>query len=157
VTGERSRTLPAPPGAVWALVGDARTLPRWWPRVERVEGVRDGGWTTVLRSPRGRVVRADWRLDGQEPGRRRAWAQRIEGTPFERVITERRVEVSLEPAGEGTRVTLALRQRSRKLGRFGDLILLRPARRELDEALDGLAAALERHDPSPAPDDSSSA
>jgi uncharacterized protein YndB with AHSA1/START domain len=143
VKAERSRTVAAPPADVWAVVGDARGLPRWWPRVERVEGVRGGAWTTVLRSPRGRVVRADWRLEGEERGSRRAWAQRIEGTPFEKVITERRVEVSLEPAGEETRVTVSLRQRSRKLGRLGDVILLRPARRELDEALDGLARALQ--------------
>jgi uncharacterized protein YndB with AHSA1/START domain len=143
VIAQRSRTIAAPPAEVWAVVGDARGLPRWWPRVERVEGVRGGAWTTVLRSPRGRVVRADWRLDGEERGSRRAWAQRIEGTPFEKVITERRVEVALEPAGEGTSVTLSLRQRSRKLGKLGDVILLRPARRELDEALAGLAAAVE--------------
>ena len=144
MNAERSREIAAPPAEVWALVGDARALPRWWPRTERVEGVRGDAWTTVLRSPRGRVVRADWRLDGEERGRRRAWAQRIEGTPFEKVITERRVEARLEPAGEGTLVTLALRQRSRKLGRLGDLILLRPAKRELDEALAALAAAVER-------------
>jgi hypothetical protein len=118
-------------------------MPRWWPRVERVEGVRGGAWTTVLRSPRGRVVRADWRLEGEEQGRQRAWAQQIEGTPFEKVIRERRVEAVLEPAGDGTAVTLSLRQRSRKLGRVGDLILLRPARRELDEALAALARELE--------------
>jgi uncharacterized protein YndB with AHSA1/START domain len=143
VKAERSRTIASPPAEVWALVGDARALPRWWPRTERVEGVRAGAWTTVLRSPRGRVVRADWRLDGEERGRRRAWSQQLEGTPFEKVITERHVEARLEPAGEGTRVTLSVRQRSRKLGRLGDLILLRPARRELDEALAALAAALE--------------
>jgi uncharacterized protein YndB with AHSA1/START domain len=143
VIARRTRTIAAPPGEVWAVVGDARALPRWWPRVERVEGVRGGAWTTVLRSPRGRVVRADWRLDDEDGGHRRAWAQRIEGTPFEKVITERRVEASLEPADEGTRVVLSLRQRSRKLGRLGDVILLRPARRELDEALEGLARAVE--------------
>jgi uncharacterized protein YndB with AHSA1/START domain len=143
VIAERSRTIAASPDSVWAVVGDARGLPRWWPRVERVEGVRGGSWTTVMRSPRGRVVRADWRLEEEERGRRRAWSQRIEGTPFEKVITERRVEVALEPAQEGTRVTASLRQRSRKLGPLGDFILLRPARRELDEALAALAAALE--------------
>lgn len=139
----RSRTLAAAPADVWAVVGDARELPRWWPRVERVEGVREGAWTTVMRSPRGRVVRADWRLESEERGSRRAWAQRIEGTPFEKVISERRVEARVEPAGEGATVTLSLRQRSRKLGRFGDLILLRPARLELDRALAALAEAVE--------------
>jgi uncharacterized protein YndB with AHSA1/START domain len=143
VIAERSREIAVAPADVWRVVGDARELPRWWPHVERVEGVRGGAWTTVMRSPRGRVVRADWRLDGEERGVRRAWAQQIAGTPFERVIVERRVEARVEPAGEGARVTLALRQRSRKLGRFGDLILLRPARRELDAALAALAAAVE--------------
>jgi uncharacterized protein YndB with AHSA1/START domain len=140
----RSRTVPAPPAAVWAVVADPRALPRWWPRTERVENVRPDGWTTVMRSDRGRVVRADWRLAGEEPGERRAWSQAIEGTPFERVIAERRVEVRVAPAGEGTEVTLELHQRSRKLGRLGDLVLRRPARQELDTALDRLAGTLER-------------
>jgi uncharacterized protein YndB with AHSA1/START domain len=144
VIAARSRTVPAPPAAVWAIIGDPRALPRWWPRTERVEGVSEEGWTTVLRSDRGRVVRADWRLDVSEPPSRRAWAQAIAGTPFERVIAERRVEVRLAPAGEGTEVTLELRQRSRKLGRVGDLVLRGPAGRELDAALARLAEALER-------------
>jgi uncharacterized protein YndB with AHSA1/START domain len=145
VTAERSRVLAAPPAAVWAVVGDPRALPRWWPRTERVEGVRDDAWTTVLRSDRGRVVRADWRLEEEAAGRRRAWRQVVEGTPFEKVLRERVVIASLEPAagGEETRVTLALHQRARKLGRLGDLILGGGARRELDAALDALAAATE--------------
>lgn len=139
----RERTVPAPPEAVWALVGDPHALPRWWPRTERVENVRDDAWTTVMRSDRGRVVRADWRLEESEPPLRRAWSQAIEGTPFEKVISERRVEVRIAPAdGGGTTVTLALRQRSRKLGRLGDLVLRAPAGHELDAALARLAEAL---------------
>jgi uncharacterized protein YndB with AHSA1/START domain len=153
VEAQRSRTIAAAPADAWAVVGDPRSLARWWPRTERVEGLREGRWTTVLRSPRGRVVRADWRLDGpEERGRRRAWAQQVEGTPFAQVIKERRVEAEIEPDGTGTRVTLRLRQRSRKLGRIGDLVLLRPARRELDEALAALAGVLEG---APGGDDSS--
>jgi uncharacterized protein YndB with AHSA1/START domain len=140
----RTRTVPAAPATVWRLVSDPRALPRWWPRTERVENVRRDGWTTVMRTDRGRVVRADWRLDGERRGERRAWSQAVEGTPFEKVIAERRVEVRLAPAGEGTAVTLEVRQRSRKLGRLGDLVLRGPARRELDAALDRLAATLER-------------
>jgi len=143
VIASSTRTVGAAPAAVWALVADPRALGRWWPRTERVEGVSADGWTTVLRSDRGRVVRADWRLDEEVHGSRRAWSQAIAGTPFERVITERRVEVRLAAAGDGTEVTLELRQRSRKLGRVGDLVLRGPARRELDAALAGLAAALE--------------
>jgi uncharacterized protein YndB with AHSA1/START domain len=140
----RSRTLPAAPEAVWKVVADPRSLARWWPRVERVKGVRPDGWTAVLRSSRGRPVRADWRLDGQEPGRRRAWAQEIEGTPFAKVLAERRVEARLEPDGDGTRVTIELRQRGRGMARFGRFLLRRAAKRELDLALNGLWRATSR-------------
>jgi carbon monoxide dehydrogenase subunit G len=138
----RSRTLPAAPEAVWKVVADPRALARWWPRVERVKGIGDDGWTAVLRSARGRAVRADWRLDGQDVGRRRAWAQELDGTPFAKVLAERRVEARLEPAGDGTRVTLELRQRGRGMARFGRFMLRRAARKELDGALDGLAKTL---------------
>ena len=135
----RSRTVAAAPERVWAVVGEPRSLARWWPRVERVKAITAEGWTTVLRSDRGRAVRADWRLDGQEALRRRAWAQEIEGTPFATVLAERRVEATVEPAGDGARVTLELRQRGRGMARFGRFMLRRAARREL-------AAALERLD-----------
>jgi uncharacterized protein YndB with AHSA1/START domain len=140
LTVARSRTVTATPDAVWALVRDPRALPRWWPRIERVEGVRADAWTTVLRSKRGRIVRADWRLDGQEKPRRRTWSQRLAGTPFERILAERRLEARLEPAADGgTRVTLELRQTGRRWARLGAPLLRGAARRELDEALAGLA------------------
>jgi carbon monoxide dehydrogenase subunit G len=138
----RSRSVRAAPEAVWALVADPAALPRWWPLTERVEGVGPDGWTAVLRSARGRPVRADWRLDGEEPGRRRAWAQQVEGTPFAKVLAERRVEAVVAPAGDGTRVTLTLRQRGRRWARLGAFMLRRAARRELDGALSGLDEAV---------------
>jgi uncharacterized protein YndB with AHSA1/START domain len=134
----RSRTVPVTPDVVWELVAEPRRLARWWPRTERVKGITATGWTTVLRSPRGRAVRADWRLEEDERPVRRAWAQELDGTPFAKVLAERRVEARLEPAGDGTRVTLELRQRPRGRSRFGALQLRRAARKELDEALDGL-------------------
>ncbi|HWM09036.1 MAG TPA: SRPBCC family protein [Solirubrobacteraceae bacterium] len=137
----RSRTLAAAPEAVWRVLADPRSLARWWPRVERVKGISGEGWTTVLRSERGKAVRADWRLDGQEAGRRRAWAQEIEGTPFAKVLAERRVEATVEPAGDGARVTIELRQRGTGMARFGRFMLRRAARQELDGALDGLEKA----------------
>jgi hypothetical protein len=111
--------------------------------VERVEGVTGDAWTTVLRSERGRAVRADWRLEASEPPRRRAWAQEVAGTPFERVLAERRVEarVGEGATGEGE-ILLELRQRARGWARFGGFLLRRAARRELDAALDGLEQAL---------------
>ena len=137
----RSRTLAAAPEAVWRVLSDPRSLARWWPRVERVKGITAEGWTTVIRSERGRAVRADWRLDGQEPPVRRAWIQQLDGTPFAKVLAERRVEATVEPAGDGARVTIELRQRGRGLARFGRFMLRRAARKELDGALDGLARA----------------
>lgn len=137
----RSRTLAAAPEAVWRVVADPRSLARWWPRVERVKSVSDDGWTTVLRSERGRALRADWRLEASEAGQRRAWAQELEGTPFAKVLHHRRVEVRVEPEGEGARVTIELRQRGRRMARFGSFMLRRAARKELDGALDGLTRA----------------
>ena len=137
----RSRTLAAAPEAVWRVVADPRSLARWWPRVERVKSISDDGWTTVLRSERGRALRADWRLEASEAGERRAWAQELEGTPFAKVLRHREVEVRVEPAGEGAKVTIELRQRGRRMARFGSFMLRRAARKELDGALDGLSRA----------------
>ena len=44
----------------------------------------------------------------------------------------------LEEAGEGTRVTLELRQRGAGMARFGRFMMRRAARRELDQALERL-------------------
>jgi uncharacterized protein YndB with AHSA1/START domain len=134
----RSRTVAAAPEAVWSVVASPKRLARWWPRVERVKGVSADGWTTVMRSSRGRAVRADWRLADQELGARRAWVQVLEGTPFERLLAERRVEARLDAVEGGTRVTLTLVQRARGWSRFGGIFLRRAAGKELDGALDGL-------------------
>ena len=136
----RSRTVAAAPEAVWRAVADPRSLARWWPRVERVKSVSDDGWTTVLRSERGRALRADWRLEASEPGVR-AWAQELEGTPFAKVLAFRRVEVRVEAVGDGSRVEIEMSQRGRRMARFGSFMLRRAARKELDGALDGLARA----------------
>jgi uncharacterized protein YndB with AHSA1/START domain len=140
---ERARTVAAPPEAVWALVADPHRLPAWWPRTERVEGVTEAGWTSVLRSPRGQIVRADQRLSASEPPRRRAWEQALAATPFERLLRESATEVRLEPAGDGTSVTLAARRRLRGLNRLGTPLLRRAMARELDEALATLARVVE--------------
>jgi uncharacterized protein YndB with AHSA1/START domain len=138
----RSRIVAAEPETVWSVVADPKRLARWWPRTERVKGVTGGGWTTVMRSARGRAVRADWRLDGEERPVRRAWTQELEGTPFAKVLRERRVEARLQPVDGGTRVTLELSQRARGWSRFGGVLLRRAAGKELDGALDGLEGVL---------------
>jgi uncharacterized protein YndB with AHSA1/START domain len=141
----RSRTVAAAPEDVWRLVSDPYHLPRWWPRTERVEGVSERGWTSVLGSPRGggRSVRADYVLVASEAPRRRRWAQELEGTPFERLFSAWAAEVQLEPAGEGAaRVRLLVESQGRGWARFGGFMVRRAMKRLLDEALDNLQATV---------------
>jgi uncharacterized protein YndB with AHSA1/START domain len=142
VTVKRSRTLPVELEDVWAVVGDPHHLPRWWPLTERVEAVDESAWTPGLRSGRGKVVRADYRVEAHEPPRRRAWSQALAGTPFERLLREHRTEVALAPGVAGTAVTLTVTQKGRGTARLGMFMVRRATRRQLDEALDALAEAL---------------
>jgi uncharacterized protein YndB with AHSA1/START domain len=139
VNVSRTRVVGAPPAAVWAVVADPYRLPAWWPRAERVEGMSEGAWTVVLRTPRGRVVRADHRLVASEPSRRRSWELVVAGTPFERLVRESSTEVVLAPDGAGTAVTLAGRRRLRGLNRLGTPLVRRALARELQAALVSLA------------------
>ena len=139
-TARASRTLPAAPAAVWKIASDPLTLPWWWPRVVRVEGVSARHFTEVLQSERsGRQLRADFRVVEQDQGRRRVWAQQLEGSPFERVFTESVTELRLVPRGVAeTEVVLELRQRLRGVSRFGGFMVTRASRRQLREALEAL-------------------
>jgi uncharacterized protein YndB with AHSA1/START domain len=140
----RSRTLGAPAADVWRVLEDPYALPRWWPLVRRVEGVGPNGWTTVLGKPGGRGVRADQRLEASEPERLRRWALVVPDSPFERVLRASVTEARLEPAGDATRLTLELRQAAHGWARLGWVMLRRAGRRQLDDALDGMARAVER-------------
>ena len=142
MTVRRSRTVPVAPDAVWAVVADPHHLPRWWPLTERVEAVDAEAWTSVMRSDRGKVVRADYRVEANEPPRRRAWSQALTGTPFERLLREHRTELALSPGGDGTMVTLTVTQRGRGTARLGMWMMRRATRRRLDDALDALAGTL---------------
>jgi uncharacterized protein YndB with AHSA1/START domain len=135
----RSRVVAAPPEDVWTTVGDPYHMPRWWPRVERVELVRGDGFTQLLRTDKGRAIRADFRVTQSRRPELRRWRQEVAGTPFEGILEWSETEVRLEPAGdEGTRVTLEQEQKLRGLARFGGFMARRAARRSLDSALDGL-------------------
>lgn len=140
VTTRRERTIAAPPESVWALVVDPHHQPRWWPGVERMEGVDGARFTQVLRSRRGRPVRADFTIVELEPERRVAWEQELAGSPFARVLERSLVTLELESAPEGTRVSLAHEQTLRGTSRTGGWMLRRATARRLDEALAGLAA-----------------
>lgn len=141
-TTRRSRTLAAAPADVWRVVGDPYHLPRWWPRVERVEAVAGERFTELLRAKSGRAVRADFRVAEKRKERLLRFEQELVGTPFERVLTESETVIALEPAASGTLVSVSVRQRMRGLSRLGGLMVRRATRRILDEALDGLEAAL---------------
>jgi carbon monoxide dehydrogenase subunit G len=137
-TTRRSRTVADVPERVWETVSDPYHLPRWWPRVERVEGVRGDHFTEVLTTDRGRSVRADFRVVESRAPERRAWEQEVAGSPFERIMVTARTEVLLAPEGNGTRVTLAIRQQMRGTARFAGWMVRRATRRVLDDALHAL-------------------
>jgi uncharacterized protein YndB with AHSA1/START domain len=139
-TARRSRIVAAPLEELWEMIGDPHHLPRWWPRVERVEDVEDGAFTELMRTAKGKAVRADFRLlETDWQAHSLTWEQQLEGTPFARVLRESRTQVSLEPAEGGTRVTIELEQKlTGFFPRFGGFMVRRAAAATLDEALDGL-------------------
>ena len=138
-TVTRSRTIAARPDALWEVIADPHHLPRWWPGVQRVEEATPTTWTKVLRTPKGRSVRADYTRVAAEPERRLAWRQEVEESPFERILASAMTEVLLEPAGEeATKVALRATQRLRGMSRLGGFMVRRATSRQLDEALEGL-------------------
>ncbi len=170
-TARASRTIAAPVDELWELIGDPHHLPRWWPRVSRVEDVtlagtdEHGAFTEVMKTAKGKTVRADFELVQAHGGERSLrWRQRIAGTPFARVLKTAETEVSLRPvpassssslvgahvAGSSgsdgvseatgpTEVTIELHQTlSGFFPRFGGHMVRRAARATIEEALDGL-------------------
>ncbi len=102
------------------MVSDPARLPRWWPGVTRVEEAAPEAWTTVLSSPKGKTVRADYTRVEVEPERRLRVAPGGRGVArssgsWPSAVTE----IELEPAeGEDTRVSVALDQQPRGWARF---------------------------------------
>jgi uncharacterized protein YndB with AHSA1/START domain len=143
VTVKRKRTVAAAPDAVWELVSDPHHLPRWWPQVQRVEEVTGGAWTKVLRTPKGRTVRADYTRVEWQPPTRIVWRQEVEESPFEAILDESVTTIELtSESDESTEVELTADQELRGRYRFGGFMLRRATRRQLDEALDGIEQAV---------------
>jgi len=136
-----SRTLPAQRERVWEVVADPHSLPRWWPRTQRVEDVGRRRWTEVLRTETGRAVRVDQRLEASEPPALRRWRQELAGSPFEKMLDESIIEIRLEACDDATRVTIELRRRLKGMARFGAFMFRRAGRRLAGEALEGLERA----------------
>ena len=145
-TVSRTRGLRAAPDEVWRVVSDPQRLPQWWPGVQRVEEASPEAWTTVLSSPRGKSVRADYTLVESEPLRRLVWRHEVAESPFERILRESLTELVLEPDGSDvTEVGLTLRQRPRGFARLGLIQLRQAAVRQAEGALEGLDALVAKH------------
>ncbi len=139
-TVRRSRTVEADAEAVWSVVADPHHMPRWWPRVQRVEDASPEAFTVVFGSSRGKPVRADFTRVRAERPKSLVWRQEVDETPFERFLaaSETELRLSADAAG-GTRVELEARERLRGLSSLGGFMVRRATRRRLDEALEALA------------------
>ena len=139
----RERVVAAPPAEVWRVVSDPTRLASWWPGVKRVEEASGEAWTTVLVSPAGKSVRADYSLVDAEEPERVLWRHEVDESPFERLLSESTTEIALAAGAEGgTVVRLRLDQRPRGWARFSPFQLRAAARRQADGALEGLAELL---------------
>jgi uncharacterized protein YndB with AHSA1/START domain len=144
----RRRKIAAPPAEVWELVSDPYSLPRWWPRVSRVESVdrkpegRRSQWTKVLETAEGRGVRADYRCLSSAEGERYVWEQQLADSPFERHLRSSVVEIALRAEEGATEVSLTADQKLRGMSRLGAPMMRGGQGKLLEQALDGLEAAL---------------
>ncbi len=148
----RSRVVGASVERVWGLVSDPYNLPRWWPETSRVEdvegspGSRRSRFTQVLKTSKGRTVRADFRCTASTARERIVWSQQLEGTPFEGFLREAELEVRLGEAAKGpagaTTVTVEGRRQLRGLSRLGSVMMRRATGRTLNQALDGIERAI---------------
>jgi uncharacterized protein YndB with AHSA1/START domain len=163
-TARASRTIAAPPDALWRIVRDPYHLPRWWPRVTRVEDVGEGTFTEVMKTKAGKTIRADFDLVRTDDRKCTVvWEQRVEGTPFAGVLSssETEVRVCAAPSGRepaGSEVTIEMRQELSgrapqavtvgmggsprpvrgRMPSAGNWMLRRAAARMIGEALEGL-------------------
>jgi uncharacterized protein YndB with AHSA1/START domain len=135
-----TRTVSDPPERVWDTLSDPYNLVRWWPRVSRVEGVSDKGFTEVLQTPKGRGIRADFTWVGWKEGETLTWEQDLAGTPFERVFARSQTTVELASAGTGTAITIVVEQDLRGWARFSPWMVRSATKRVATEAADGLVA-----------------
>lgn len=143
---------------VWEVVSDPHHLPRWWPRVSRVEGVQEDAFTEVLVGAKGKTMRADFAVSELVAAERVVWTQQLAGTPFAGVLRRAETEVALAARGGAvTAVTIALRQdlaaprlfglglglgvlfsKGFDVSRAGGRMVRKAAEQTVEEALDGL-------------------
>jgi uncharacterized protein YndB with AHSA1/START domain len=138
-TVTRSRPIVASQAELWELLSDPHHQPRWWPGVERMEAVADDGFTQVLKTKRGKAIRADFVVSVVHPPAMVVWEQQLPGTPFARVLSESVIQLDLQPQTAATVVTLSHRLKPRGYSRTGGFLLGRDTSKQLDRLLDGIA------------------
>ncbi|HKF17771.1 MAG TPA: SRPBCC domain-containing protein [Candidatus Dormibacteraeota bacterium] len=114
----RERSIPASSRRVWDVVSDARRLPDWYARAQRVEvlsGEGLGRRQRVISQWHGRPSEIDQVVTVFQPERELEWrheAELLDGQPAPRFSAETLVSIRLSPEGqEVTHVTLVSRQR----------------------------------------------
>jgi len=136
----RSRTIAASAGDLWDVISDPHHLPRWWPRVSRVEDVEQDAFTEVLKTAKGRscAPTSSWSRPTSSPA-----GHVVSAGAGHSVRTPTAVGGDGGAPGGGhrqaTKVTIELRQvLNGGFPRFGGYMVIRAARATIDEALDGL-------------------
>jgi uncharacterized protein YndB with AHSA1/START domain len=144
-----SRTVAAPPDAVWPLFEPDR-MGGWFAFADRFE-VLEGEGAGRRQRMHGRWGRKRSEIDQlvvvHEPPRRLVWrheAERLDGRPAPRFAASTQFSATLEPDGGGTRVTLRSEQEpaSAVKGLVIRLFGRREVAQKLEESLDALAAYL---------------
>jgi uncharacterized protein YndB with AHSA1/START domain len=143
-----TRTIAAPPDALWPLLDDPQRMGEWFAFAERFE-VLGGEGVGRRQRMHGRWGRKRSEIDqvivAHDPPRRLAWrheAERLDGRPAPRFAATTTFSATLEPDGAGTRVTL--RSEQEPASALKGLVIRLFGRREvagkLDDSLDALAA-----------------
>ena len=139
----RTRVLPHPPAAAWAVLADFGALSTWAPNVDHsvVLHAADEAVGQVRRVQTGRTTLLERVVTWDEP---RVLAYTIEGLP--KVVRHVRNQWTLEPTGAGAevRLTTDVDCGPRPPQQLVARLVARRLARESDRLLDGLAVALER-------------
>lgn len=143
----RSRTVAAPPQAIWDLLSDFGALSSWADEVDHscllTEGPVGGGFGTTRRVQMGRNTLVERIVEFDPPS---ALAYDIEGLPSRlRHVTNR---WTLQPAGATTVVTVSSRVEIGRnpLARAAEKVVTRVMAKKSDSMLTGLARRLENTD-----------
>lgn len=134
-------TTGAPPAEVWRLFADVERWPEMTRSMREVRRLDSGpihvGSEAIVRQPG--LPRARWRVTEIEPDRSFTWETSAGG------VTAVGGHL-VEPAGQGSKITLTLRQHGPLAGIMG-LLLGRLSRRYLSMELEGFRAASEPTSP----------